>query len=283
MKTSYYSAILISALQMVLLAIFLNQQLMQKYNYLQFPNNDIVNLGIGFFVFGLNILVIIVIRNLNKTNQEMERLRINELKFQHITEQNLIYRQHHHDFKKHLLISETYLKKHDLEKLKKYLATFSDKLDEGIFHINTGLEELDALFNVKLSHALTKNIKVKFHCMAKLEQHKENILELVIILGNLLDNAIEACASLEENIERKLEVELREDLFGTVITMTNTYNGIIIDEEKLFTPGFSSKKGKQGQRGQGLPIVYKTIKKLGGKLTVQQDAAWFKVTAEIKK
>ncbi len=281
MKKHYYSAMLISVLQMMLLAIIINQQLMIKHNYLQSPNADSVNLAVGFFVFGLNIIVIIIIRNLNRTNQEMERLRIQELKFQHVADQNRIYRQHYHDLKNHLLVLEFYLNKQDLEKMKGYLTNYNEKLNEGIFHINTGLEELDALLNVKFSYAAGKWIKVKYHCLANLKCYERNALDVVTILGNLLDNAIEACVSLPQNLEKQIKVEITEDPFGAVIAVANTYNGRIVEEGNLFAPGYSTKGGKE--RGYGLHIVDEITKKLGWKLTVEQDTDCFKVVVEANK
>jgi two-component system CitB family sensor kinase len=92
--------------------------------------------------------------------------------------------------------------------------------------------------------------------------------DLVTILGNLIENAFEACIIVEEDF-RKVEVSLWED--DTKIKIMVKDNGKSIDKdmkEKLFIEGESSKG--QG-RGTGLYLVKSRVELYNGDIKIVED------------
>lgn len=104
--------------------------------------------------------------------------------------------------------------------------------------------------------------------------------QLCTVLGNLLDNAIEALK--QKSGQRKIELTILGNGYQVAIRVKN--NGEKIKEEikeKLFNYGFSTKaKG----RGAGLFIVYKLVEKLGAKLSVHSDEldTYFEIVFELE-
>jgi sensor histidine kinase regulating citrate/malate metabolism len=86
-------------------------------------------------------------------------------------------------------------------------------------------------------------------------------IHLVDVIGNLLDNAIEASNELPKE-ERLIEIQIQKKYESIVFVISN--NGSVEDYmEKIFLTGFSTKeKGK----GLGLPIARDTVAMLDGKL-----------------
>jgi two-component system CitB family sensor kinase len=104
------------------------------------------------------------------------------------------------------------------------------------------------------------------------------VQDLVAILGNLLDNAIDAAADAPAP---KL-VELTVESVGGALEITVEDSGPGIDPEAVedvFRHGFSTKTPGPFGRGLGLALVRQAVQRLGGTMTITSPAgALFRVT-----
>ncbi len=101
---------------------------------------------------------------------------------------------------------------------------------------------------------------------------------LVSLLGNILENAIEAVESLEEE-RRWIELELGQEENSLWIQCRNPYEERgEIAEEALFRKGTSSKGEK---RGRGLYIVDKLVKQAGGHVAAHREAGIFIIRVDL--
>lgn len=104
------------------------------------------------------------------------------------------------------------------------------------------------------------------------------VQDLVAILGNLLDNAIDAAA---EAPAPRL-VELTVETTGSALEITVEDSGPGIDPaavEDIFRHGFSTKAPGPFGRGLGLALVRQAVQRLGGTMTITSPAgALFRVT-----
>ncbi|WP_088552846.1 DcuS/MalK family sensor histidine kinase [Calderihabitans maritimus] len=92
---------------------------------------------------------------------------------------------------------------------------------------------------------------------------------LVIILGNLLENSMEAVEGLEFE-RRKVFCRLEEKEKSLKIVVEDTGRGIPRElVGRIFEPGFSTKKGKN--RGVGLALVKRYVDNVGGKISVETE------------
>lgn len=93
------------------------------------------------------------------------------------------------------------------------------------------------------------------------------VQDLVTILGNLLDNAIDAAADAPP--PRSVILALEADEEGLDIAVNDSGPPIDpADAEKIFRHGFSTKPAGAGGRGIGLALVRQAVKRLGGTLAV---------------
>jgi len=90
---------------------------------------------------------------------------------------------------------------------------------------------------------------------------------LVTIVGNLVDNALDAVAATSH---ARVEVELRAEGRTAVLRVRDTGPGIPPDQrEVIFTEGWSTKQPPaHGKRGLGLSLVRRLAERQGGRVTV---------------
>lgn len=104
----------------------------------------------------------------------------------------------------------------------------------------------------------------------------ENI-DLCIILGNLLENAIEGCKTLPID-QRAIKFRMRTYLGEFMLTIDNTFDGFVqVDGEH-----YISRKRKKDQKGIGLSSVTSVVNTYGGKLRCEYDEHWFHISIRIK-
>ena len=99
---------------------------------------------------------------------------------------------------------------------------------------------------------MSGGINVEITIFSEVDITSVPALDLCRIIGNLLDNAVEA-ASVSDNKVISLVILKNDNQYS--ITLCNGFSGEI-DMSKIWKKGYSS-KGKN--RGQGLPIVKKLI------------------------
>lgn len=93
------------------------------------------------------------------------------------------------------------------------------------------------------------------------------VQDLVTVLGNLLDNAIDAAT--EGPPPRRVELTVESDEEGLDVTVHDSGPGISPDAEAdILRHGYSTKPAGQGGRGIGLALVRQAVERLGGTLTV---------------
>lgn len=102
-------------------------------------------------------------------------------------------------------------------------------------------------------------------------------IDLCIILGNLLENAIEGCKTLPMN-QRIIKLRMQTYLGELMLTIENTFDGFV----QLDGNNYSSRKRKSDQKGVGLSSVASVVNTYGGKLRCEHDNHWFHVSIRIK-
>jgi sensor histidine kinase regulating citrate/malate metabolism len=89
--------------------------------------------------------------------------------------------------------------------------------------------------------------------------------DLVTILGNLIDNAVEAVA---DRPGPRVEVTIRSTSDGLLIRVADNGPGVPADTSELFRRGWST---KSGDRGLGLALVGQSVRRHGGTVDVGGD------------
>ena len=100
-----------------------------------------------------------------------------------------------HDYRNHIQVLGSYAQVGDLESLKAYLKELSADLELVDTALKTGNKMTDVILNSKISLAKSRDITVRADAHVPVSLTTSEI-DLCIIIGNLFDNAIEACMAL---------------------------------------------------------------------------------------
>ena len=125
----------------------------------------------------------------------------------HYAEVENMYRQTRgwrHDYRNHIQVLKSYLAMGDIEAASHYLDALDADLNTVDLAMKTGNKMTDIILNSKISLARSKNIQVVADAHVPVELSTAEI-DLCIIIGNLFDNAIEACMALPKE-ERMIRV-----------------------------------------------------------------------------
>ncbi len=126
----------------------------------------------------------------------------------HSEEVENMYRQTRgwrHDLKTHIQTMKAHLALGEYDRLEEYLNELDADLTEVDKIVKTGNVRIDALLNSKLSLAQARGIPVEAKAIVPHSLPLSEV-DLGIIVGNLMDNAMEACLKIEEEEKRFLRV-----------------------------------------------------------------------------
>lgn len=181
----------------------------------------------------LNIIVFKLYLNLSK---EKELQKYNtvykqqlELCNQHMIEKETVMmeaRKNNHDLKQHFILLMELIDKQNSTAAIAYLQKLINIqvfTNNGICRTNNIV--VDSLVNAKYAMAVKNNIKFECDIHIPVQLPFENA-DICIILGNIIDNAIEATELLAED-KRKINFYMRYEKGVLIITVVNNYNGKI--------------------------------------------------------
>lgn len=181
---------------------------------------------------------------------------------QHYAEVENMYRkmrEWRHDYHNHIQALATMLEQGDIEKAREFLFEIHDTLTKVDTVLKTGNTMVDAILNSKISLMYSKNIRVDATAKVPAELTVKDI-DLCVIIGNLLDNAMEACEKLPEG-SRFIRIYI--SVKGNHLYMSFT-NSAGKKQEKVGML-FRSTKGVLG--GIGLSRVDSLVSQYGGYVT----------------
>ena len=194
----------------------------------------------------------------------------NDLITKHCDEVQNIYRTMRgwrHDYHNHI---QTLLAlSGDESKTKEYLLKLNDDLSKVDTVLKTGNVMVDAILNSKLSLIYSKNIRTNAKAVVP-ENLKISEIDLCVIIGNLLDNAMEACLRQTEKDDRFIRIfigVMKEQLY---ISVSNSVGGEIHKSGKTYV---SSKNS--ATHGFGLMRIDRLAGKYNGYVNRQNEDGVF--------
>ena len=217
------------------------------------------------------ILLEYLLQRIMKREEDKTIIYQNKLMKQQMDEIENIYmtmRGWRHDYHNHLQSLKGYLSLNKVEQMKNYLNELETDLDSIDTLYHSGNLQLDSILNAKL--AIAEKGQIRIHCDASIPpQLHVSDLDLCVILGNLLDNAIESCRKIKNPDERFIRVYigiLKKQLY---ISITNATSETVKQRtDHYFTT-------KRGDHGHGLKRVDQVVKKYDGYLNRQNEPGVF--------
>lgn len=175
-----------------------------------------------------------------------------------------------HDIGNHIVVLQALIENNDKEKALDYIKKLTDSFEYKYEYAKTGNIDVDSILNYKIQEAKDRGIDVDLKLKIP-EYMNISSFDISIILGNLLDNAIEATSMLESN--RKINIDLDFDRNVLFISISNTFDGKVIYENNKFQTRHKDKEN----RGIGLDNVQKVVNKYMGEMEIYHTENTFYV------
>ena len=241
-----------------------------QYTKNEVQANVLYSISLGLVV--MNIFVYFLINDIVTSEAKLHEKEILGLQFKNqidmyrsISENYEIQKKKSHEFKNHILCIESLLKDHEYDKASKYVRNISNTFIGEKNVINTNHVIINAILNTKYQEAISKNIVFVF----KVNDLSKIVIEdedLVVILANLLNNAIEACEKCEEKKTIKLKFVIEENLI--VLSVKNTCSNLIIYSGNEIK---TSKKDEPEMHGIGIKNIIQIVEKYNGEYVIKNE------------
>src|SRR5438874_1248888 len=148
-------------------------------------------------------------------------------------------------------------------------SSVSQELTEALLE-RVGDPVLGALLLGKSAVAAERGIQFRLSPDSRLDGDAGHPRDLITVVGNLIDNALDAAATSPNGGPRWVEVAIRQEGGDVVIQVHDSGPGIGLGEtERIFSEGYTTKlAGPGSRRGLGLALVKQVAARRGGAVTV---------------
>lgn len=224
-----------------------------------------VCIGIGMWL--RHLLYQMIDRRIARFQSELIEKQVREI-------QNM-YRQvrgWRHDYRNHINNMKIQLSQENYDGLSDYLNELADDLDTVDTVIKTGNVMADAILNSKLNVAEKMNVQLNVKANVP-EALPMSDVELCSVLGNMLDNAVEACGTLPEE-ERFMRVYIGK-LKGQLYLSVQNSAGKVRKEKGSYLSTKEDASSSTKLHGYGLFRIDRVAKKYGGYVNRQNEEGVF--------
>jgi sensor histidine kinase regulating citrate/malate metabolism len=221
-------------------------------------------IGILMAIFLMGLVILIFVRRLFVIAKQEIILESQDTHIANLRELIRIIRTQRHDFVNHLQTIYALYKTGQTEKVQQYIEDLYQDIQLASEMLSCNIPELSALLLVKMGIATVRNISFEVNIESSLNIYNAKPSELNALIGNLVDNAFEA---VEKSASKQVKFRLLQTPSRYAFQIWN--EGYIENEvlEKMFSPGFSTKKAA-GKRGFGLASVKSIAQKYNWDIVV---------------
>lgn len=188
-----------------------------------------------------------------------------------------------HDVRHFIGVIRRLLEEEQYEELKRFLGDYAERIETDplpVFCENIVANSILGYYSMK-----AKENKIPFYCVCSIpKQLYVSDSDLCVVLGNALENAIEACRNTDNPKEMFISSEARISSNHLLIKIENSYNGCINIQDGNY---ISTKNEKS--RGIGMQNIKKVMEAYGGFIKTEHNdkvftlMAAFPLSVEIKE
>jgi two-component system CitB family sensor kinase len=186
-------------------------------------------------------------------------------------------RAQEHEFSNRLHALSVLLELGEIEEATSYAGQLTTQatLEADDVRARIGPPVVAALLLAKMTVASERGVEVRLHPDSRMPSGARDHTALLTVLGNLVDNAVDAVAADQDGVRpRQVVVRLEETDHEVNLSVVDTGPGIPPDQlEQVFVDGYSTKAPRGGlRRGVGLALVHRLVLRAGGSIVVTSTA-----------
>lgn len=234
-----------------------------------------------FGIVGLNIFMFYLMQDIAQREQKDRENKLAEIKannqlslYQSIAENYDIQSEKLHEYKNQIECLQTLNQNQKYGELGNYLEQISGEVLHELDAVDTNHAVVNAVINKKYREAIENNIVVVFQ-LSDLSELWLDEKDMVVILANLLDNAIEACKQTEER--KVITIKINIEGGTLLLSVKNTYSGKLNCEKGTY---LTTKENSKLEHGIGIKNIIKAVEKYGGTyaITPTEDEFIFSIS-----
>ncbi|WP_236354713.1 sensor histidine kinase [Konateibacter massiliensis] len=257
--------------------------MLSVFKFVETINQANILFIIAIGLVGLNIAVFYLINDILEREYKILEQKMfifhakNQMNmYRSISENYNKQKQKAHEYKNQIMCIEALLQRNQFEELNNYIGNIRKSLHSQIDTINTNNVIINSIINTKHQESLEKNIVfvVKVNDLSNIRISDEDI---VIILSNLLNNAIEAAEKCVKDKVIKLKFLAEDD--EIILSVKNTFSHPLNYKNGIFETTKNSKE----EHGIGMKNIIKIIEKYDGIYVVKNSEEEFYFSIMIPK
>ncbi len=244
--------------------------MLSVFEYVQTAEQANLLAVIAFGMVGMNIIVFYLINDIVEREMKIHENKVFQIQakdqlemYRSISENFDNHKRKTHEYKNQISCIESLLDKKQYSKLEEYVKKIYSSLNNESDAINTNNVIVNAILNTKYQEADAKGIVFVFR-VNDLSELKIKDEDVVTILSNLLNNAIEACETCEDKKVIKFKFVKENDMI--IIAVKNTFNYDLKYENGEIK---STKTANVDEHGVGIKNVLKSIEKYDGSYVIE--------------
>lgn len=195
----------------------------------------------------------------------------NELVNKHYDEVETMYRKMRgwrHDYHNHIQVLKAHIELEEYGQAEKYLDMLAEDLARVDTVLKTGNIMVDAILNSKLALMREREIQVDVTAIVPQEVGISGV-DLSVLIGNLLDNAMEACMRIEKKQDRFIRIYIDIVKKQLYISVMNSMEG------RARRNGAQYFSSKGGLHGFGILRIDSIVSKYHGYINRQNEQGVF--------
>lgn len=179
-----------------------------------------------------------------------------------------------HDIKNHFLTINSYLEENNIDEAQKLISSIIGAYQGKAEVVHTGFPAVDGLLNFKLRSASDLGIKINIKADLP-SDFNFSLFDLTVIMGNLIDNALQAVSQVEN--DKFIDLRMKCSKGMLIIKVSNPYITAVKKERgKIVTT-----KADKDNHGWGLRNVDEVLGKYNGTSKIDYDNGVFTVTVAL--
>lgn len=244
-------------------------------------NNTVLFIAIVLVI--VNLLTLYLIRNILEREKSIQKNELFQKKMKYENETYHLISENYekqmkwmHEYKNQIGCIEGVLREQQTEKALNYVTELYGEFKHEIDAINTNNPIINAILNTKYQEAMEKNITMIFRINDLSDIWMED-KDIVTVLSNMLNNAIEACEKLTDN--RMIWVKLMQKEEQIIFSVKNTCT----DDLEMSGEHFITTKEDADLHGIGIQNIKEVIDRYQGVCSIHTESGYFNFSIMLLK
>ncbi|MCL1885108.1 MAG: GHKL domain-containing protein [Defluviitaleaceae bacterium] len=232
-------------------------------------------------IFGIHVFIVYLYDSLSKAYEDKLKSKLHAQEKEYYFAQCQLMQESvenikslRHDMKSHLGTAMNFIASNNANEATNYFNTLLGDIKKSEIYSNTGNIAFDSIINFKLNNIKHESMKLEIRLLIPPILNIETV-DVVTILGNLLDNAFDAVSRVENKIVI-LDIEYSRNVL--FIQVKNTFDGMVKYVNEAGEKSIITRKG-EGEHGYGLKNIRKSVENYDGHVDISHEDNMFSVGA----